>query len=165
MKMFKYKMIKYFPYSASEEFINIGFWLWDGNGNKTQSYISDIHLKILAKCPFMDTIFIKNSIERLKLETNENHWYGNHFRFGEFDAILHDSLESAKNFLYYEKIGEKFKNIEPKERNIRYEEIKNNAIDLINTDFKNDLELVSERGEYNFHIINKHSKNEIFSRL
>ncbi|EAL9706936.1 hypothetical protein D0W49_07750, partial [Campylobacter coli] len=68
-------------------------------------------------------------------------------------------------FLYYEKIGEKFKNIEPKERNIRYEEIKNNAIDLINTDFKNDLELVSERGEYNFHIINKHSKNEIFSRL
>ncbi|EHP0960223.1 DUF3037 domain-containing protein, partial [Campylobacter coli] len=82
MKMFKYKMIKYFPYSASEEFINIGFWLWDGNGNKTQSYISDIHLKILAKCPFMDTIFIKNSIERLKLETNENHWYGNHFRFG-----------------------------------------------------------------------------------
>ncbi len=25
MKMFKYKMIKYFPYSASEEFINIGF--------------------------------------------------------------------------------------------------------------------------------------------
>lgn len=165
MKMFKYKMIKYFPYSASEEFINIGFWLWDGNGNKTQSYISDIHLKILAKCPFMDTIFIKNSIERLKLETNENHWYGNHFRFGEFDAILHDSLESAKNFLYYEKIGEKFKNIEPKERNIRYEEIKNNAIDFINTDFKNDLELVSERGEYNFHIINKHSKNEIFSRL
>ncbi|EIN8667830.1 hypothetical protein LO988_001790 [Campylobacter coli] len=158
-------MIKYFPYSASEEFINIGFWLWDGNGNKTQSYISDIHLKILAKCPFMDTIFIKNSIERLKLEINENHWYGNHFRFGEFDAILHDSLESAKNFLYYEKIGEKFKNIEPKERNIRYEEIKNNAIDLINTDFKNDLELVSERGEYNFHIINKHSKNEIFSRL
>ncbi|EAH7076757.1 hypothetical protein EKP40_08970, partial [Campylobacter jejuni] len=40
-----------------------------------------------------------------------------------------------------------------------------NAINLIDTDFKNDLELISERGEYNFHIINKHSKNEIFSRL
>ncbi|HEB7573160.1 TPA: hypothetical protein RZI51_000560 [Campylobacter coli] len=165
MKMFKYKMIKYFPYSASEEFINIGFWLWDENGNKIQDYISDTHLKILSKCHFLNTNFIKNSIERLKLETNEKYWYGNHFRFSEFDTILHDTLESAKNFLYYEKIGEKFKNFESKERNIRYEEIKNNAINLIDTDFKNDLELISDRGEYNFHIINKHSKNEIFSRL
>ncbi|EIF7445169.1 hypothetical protein LFY52_001794, partial [Campylobacter jejuni] len=56
--MFKYKMIKYFPYSASEEFINIGFWLWDENGNKIQDYISDTHLKILSKCHFLNTNFI-----------------------------------------------------------------------------------------------------------
>ncbi|ECP9226261.1 hypothetical protein HpCK101_09230 [Helicobacter pylori] len=111
MKMFKYKMIKYFPYSASEEFINIGFWLWDENENKMQCYISDKHLKILAKCPLIDIDFVKSGIERLKLETDEKYWYGNHFRFGELDAVLHDTLESAKNFLYYEKIGFKFKNL------------------------------------------------------
>lgn len=163
--MFKYKMIKYFPYSASEEFINIGFWLWDENNNKMQCYISNEHLKILSKCPFVNIDFIENNIKRLEQETSELNWYGNHFRFSEFDAILHDTLESAKNFLYYEKIGEKFKNIESKERNIRYENIKNNTIDLINTDFKNDLDLIDERGIYNFHLINKHSKKQIFSRL
>ncbi|HHS6755869.1 TPA: hypothetical protein ACTOAE_000180 [Campylobacter jejuni] len=39
---------------------------------------------------------------------------GNHFRLGELDAVLHDTLESAKNFLYYEKIGFKFKNLKTK---------------------------------------------------
>lgn len=165
MRMFKYKIIKYFPYTASEEFINIGFWLWDENDNKIQSYISDNHMKILNKCFLINTDFINDNIERLKLETNENNWYGNHFRFGEFDVILHDNLESAKDFLYYEKIGEKFKNIEIKNKNKRYENIKNNIIELINNNFKNDLELIPERGDYNLRIVNKHSKNEIFSRL
>ncbi|EAI3912725.1 DUF3037 domain-containing protein [Campylobacter lari] len=167
MKIFKYKIIKYFPFTASEEFINIGFWLWDEKGNKVQNYITDNdeHIKILAKCPLIDAEFIKNSIERLKLETDERYWYGNHFRFGDFDAIAHDNLDSARVFLYHEKIGEKFKNISIKYKNIRYETIKNNAISLIQNDFKNDLEIISERGEYNLHIINKHSKKEIFSRL
>lgn len=134
MKMFKYKMIKYFPYSASEEFINIGFWLWDeNNNNKAQCYISNNHLKILAQCPYLNIDFIKKNIAKLKLEINENHWYGNHFRFGEFEAILHDSLESAKKFLYYKKIGEKFKGIKLKESSARNKETKSNTSYLIDT--------------------------------
>lgn len=112
MELFKYKIIRYHPYTSSDEFLNIGFWLWrEKLDEMVQVYISDEHLRILERCTFVNVKLIREVIKRLKLETNENNWYGNHFRFSEFDVILHDNLESAKDFLYYEKIGEKFENI------------------------------------------------------
>lgn len=166
MKLFKYKTIRFYQHAANDEFINVGVWVWDESQKKNFSYITNEDFKKLtSKCSFIDKKLLKMSLESLKCENSEANWYDNHLRFSKESAILHDDLKSALTFLYNQKIGDKLKDINfNSERAFRFEKAKQNAIDMIETYFKNDLEIADKKG-YSLYLINKHSKKKIYSRL
>ena len=110
-KIYTYRLIKYFPYIRSDEFFNVGVWVWDEQNNKKQLYIDENlnHIKHITKFPSIDKRALLFFLQTIRQEKNPQAWYDNHLRFGDIDSIAcEQNIDEVANILYEDYIGYKF---------------------------------------------------------
>lgn len=121
-RIYTYRIIRYFPHARSDEFFNVGLWLWDKDLQEKRIYIDEKqgHLEILSKFPSVNQQALSFFLKRIKHETNANVWYDNCLRFSEIDSIASEqTIDEVANILYEDYIGYKFHNHEENIKNQR----------------------------------------------
>ena len=118
--IYTYRVIRYFPHIRSDEFFNVGLWLWGKDLQPKKIYIDEKqgHLEILSKFPSVNQQALTFFLERIKQETDANAWYDNHLRFSETDSMASEqTIDEVANLLYDDYIGYKFHNNEENRKN------------------------------------------------
>jgi len=107
-QLYKYKVVQYFPYTKSDEFFNIGIYLY--TQKKKELYLlTKEHFNLIDNCFFIKKNILEDFMNRLKQEKNIDSWYGNHLRLSQEKRV-----RKAKSFndvlieLYNDKVGYKF---------------------------------------------------------
>lgn len=163
-KIYTYRVIKYFPHIRSDEFFNVGIWLWDEQGNKKQIYIdkSQEHIKHLFKFPSIDKKALPFFLESIRQEMNAQSWYDNHLRFSEIDSIVSEQdINEVANILYEDYIGYKFHTREQKDR---YAQANETTKIVYEKKFQNKL-LLESCNDFSFSVINKITSKKYYSRF
>lgn len=163
-KIYTYRVIKYFPHIRSDEFFNVGIWLWDEQGNKKQIYIdkSQEHIKHLFKFPSIDKKALPFFLENIRQETKAQSWYDNHLRFSEIDSIVSEQgINEVANILYEDYIGYKFHIKDMKER---YKEANERTKIIFEKKFQTKL-LLESHNDYSFSLISKKTQKKYYGRF
>ncbi|MDE5603406.1 MAG: hypothetical protein K2I71_05760 [Helicobacter sp.] len=163
-KIYTYRVIKYFPHIRSDEFFNVGIWLWDEQGNKKQVYIdkNQEHIKYLLKFPSINKKDLPFFLENIKQEINAQSWYDNHLRFSEIDSIVSEQdINEVANVLYEDYIGYKFHTKEQKDRYAQANEITKIVYEK---KFQNKLILTPDN-DYSFYSINKKTEKKYYGKF
>ncbi|MDE7195861.1 MAG: DUF3037 domain-containing protein [Helicobacter sp.] len=163
-KVYTYRVIKYFPHIRSDEFFNVGIWLWDEQGNKKQVYIdkNQEHIKHLLRFPSINKKALPFFLENIKQEINAQSWYDNHLRFSEIDSVVSEQdINEVANILYEDYIGYKFHVKEQKDRYAQANEITKMVYEK---KFQNKLILTLDN-DFSFYAINKKTERKYYGKF
>lgn len=163
-KIYTYRVIRYFPYSRSDEFFNVGIVVKDEQGNTKSLYIDKYkqHIKYLFAFPSINKKALPAFLEQIKKEKNLNSWYDNNLRFSELDTMIcEQSIDEVASMLYEDYIGYKFHTKDIKDR---YKEIKETTKIVFEKKFQNKL-ILDEFNEQSFFVINKRTNKKYFGRF
>lgn len=107
-KQYKYKTVRYFPNIETDEFFNIGIYLYE-NENENLLMLTDEHLAKLEDCPLISKEKVEKFISIIKKEKNLNSWYANYLRFSEEKQVVSSkSYQEILQELYNDEVGYKF---------------------------------------------------------
>ena len=138
--LYTYQVVRYFPNINSDEFFNVGIRLV-GEKRQELHFIQDEHLSKLFVFPSIDKKHVVSFIELLSKERDFSHWYGNNLRFSENRRFRSaEKFEKVLELLYEDFIGYKF---HLKEKVDPIEVVKEKAIQIVNSEFKNRLVVTS----------------------
>lgn len=162
-KIYTYRVIKYFPHIRSDEFFNVGIWLWDEKGNKKQIYIdrNQEHIKHLLNFPSINKKALPFFLKNIKQEINAQSWYDNHLRFSDIDSIVSEQdINEVVDILYEDYIGYKFHTREQKDRYAQA-----NEITKIVYEKKFQNKLILELNNDSFYTINKKTNGKSYGKF
>lgn len=163
-KIYTYRLIKYFPYIRSDEFFNVGVWVWDEQNNKKQLYIDENlnHIKHITKFPSIDKRALLFFLQTIRQEKNPQAWYDNHLRFGDIDSIAcEQNIDEVANILYEDYIGYKF---HTKIQKDKYEKANEITRMVFKKKFQSKL-LLEFCNQYSFNIIHKKTNKKYYGRF
>lgn len=152
-KIYKYQIIRYYPYSLSEEFINIGILL---EGKCMHKVISEdeanmIHCSALIgdKKKFLGVVRHLNELSKKECLQDDYHYFNN-FKYTEIKQIATDKEpKEVLSGLFYEYISHKFPT---KETLDAKQLIIENSYKLIHKEFKKHLRIYRTSNLYDLEI-------------
>lgn len=160
-QVYKYRLVRYYPYLRSDEFFNVGVWVVGENENR-QLYIDsqEEHIKHLFKFLSLDKKIFMFFLESLKKETDINSWYGEYLRFSEIDVVASSSsIDEVTKNLYRDYIGYKFKEQDKKDR---FREINEKTREIYEKKYNKFFQMSSDN-QYSFKILYK--DKQFFNRF
>ena len=109
-QLYKYKVIQYFPHVKSDEFFNVGIYLYTKE-EKELYMLTNEHLELINDCSLIKKDILEDYIVRLKNEKNIDSWYGNYLRLSKEKRRRNSmNFKDMKSTLYNDQVGYKFSN-------------------------------------------------------
>lgn len=166
-KMYKYNVIRYYPYIRSDEFFNVGVFVQSEEGETETIYLDDDkYLKLLFKFPNIKMSDYKFYLESLKAE--EKHQfkfnYGHYLKLSEVDIMVSsDNIKQVAKELFFDYIEYKFDAHEKSKKDTKYMQMYETTKEVYSKyKEKLSLEFLTER---NFNIINTNKDKIFYNRL
>lgn len=166
-KMYKYNVIRYYPYIRSDEFFNVGVFVQSEEGETETIYLDDDkYLKLLFKFPNIKMSDYKFYLESLKAE--EKHQfkfnYGHYLKLSEVDIMVSsDNIKQVAKELFFDYIEYKFDAQEKAKKDTKYMQMYETTKEVYSK-YKEKL-LLEFYSERSFTIINTEKNMKFYNRL